>query len=135
MKTALISLCSMLLFGVSMSQEKKPLPTYSIQQCRVDTQEWTLPDPAPTPGHVIIVNGQNRLVPITTAHAPIPKLLDRIYEMTICENVDADFQRQFSTYSTMIGLYKEEHHSRYVAFLLKHNLHEQFIKEDAIANE
>jgi hypothetical protein len=114
---------------------KKPLPTFSIQQCRSDAQAWTEGTQVVTVGHVILVNGQSRMMPIVTSHTPIPKLLDRIYEMTVCERADADFQSQFRTYATMRELYENEHHVRYVKFIVEHNLFERFLQEDAAANK
>jgi hypothetical protein len=112
---------------------KKKLPTFTVQQCRSDTQEWTYKEP--TGGVIVVVNGQSRMMPPGTPHTPIPKLLDRIYEMTVCETVDSEFEKQFHTYTQMRELYERERESRYTQFLLKHGLFDQFISEDAKENE
>jgi len=113
----------------------KKLPTFTVQQCRSDAQEWTLKEPPPWMTTLIVVNGQVRMMSPITPHTPITKLLDRIYEMTVCETVDADFEKQFHTYSQMHKSYQQEQHSRYALFLMKHELIEQFLKEDAKENE
>jgi len=103
--------------------KKNPGPTFSAEDCRRDTQSWTS-DPAEAwagknllGGTLILVNGQSRLLPSPlTPHLPLPKLLDRIYEMTMCQTIDADFQKQFSTYATIHRIYTEEEHFRYMKF-------------------
>jgi hypothetical protein len=121
--------------------QKEPSKTFSVGECRADTQAWTLGDFSAggkllaTGGYLILVNGQSRLIPIPTAHTPIPKLLDRIHEMTVCQKLDADFQKQFSTYSTMREQYQSEHETRYLCFLFKHSLFEQSLQEDAAENK
>jgi len=55
--------------------------------------------------------------------------------MSVCEHVDDNFEQQFSTYSTMRKIYWEEYHLRYVNFIIRHNLLDQFVKEDNAANE
>ncbi len=122
--------------------KKNPGPTFSAEDCRRDTQSWTS-DPAEMwagknllGGTLIIANGQSRLLPSPlTPRLPMPKLLDRIHEMTVCQTTDADFQRQFSTYSTIHRIYNEEEQFRYMKFLMDHGLFDQFIKEDAEANK
>jgi hypothetical protein len=82
-------------------------------------------------GTGVMVNGQFRIKSTVTAHVPFHGLLERGYEMAVCERTDADFDRQFNTYTLMLKLYDEEESGRYVGYILNHNLYDQFLKEDA----
>jgi len=126
---------------MTLSSKKENAETFSVEQCRDDTQAWTLGGFSSkgkleaTGGYVVVVNGQSRLMPFPTSHTTIPQLLDRIHEMTVCERVDADFEKQFGTYSTMREEYQSEHEFRYLNFLIRHNLFQQFLQEDAADNK
>jgi hypothetical protein len=68
-------------------------------KCRADAQRWTADpfdyaDPKNLSGsRAIMVNGQFRLIPITTAHVTIRGLLERVREMDACTRQDADFEK------------------------------------------
>jgi hypothetical protein len=120
--------------------KKHPGPTYTLLQCRADTQKWTT-DPFDKSdernligGRLIQVNGQLRTMPEITQHVTVTKLTERAYEMNVCGESDPDFEKQFGTYSLIARRYEEERAFRYVFYLTKHNLTEQFMKEDAEEN-
>jgi hypothetical protein len=119
-------------------EESKEFPDL---KCRADTQRWTADpfdysDPKNLSGsRAIMVNGQLRLIPITTAHVTVRGLLERVREMDACTRQDPDFEKKFATYSAMAEAYKEEHCSRYMLFVIRHHLDEQFAKEDAEENK
>ncbi len=50
--------------------------------------------------------------------------------MGVCKKEDADFEKQFSTYSTLEDIFRDEIDTRYTLFLTKHNLDKQFHDED-----
>ena len=110
-------------------------------KCRADTQRWTADpfdysDPKNLSGsRAIMVNGQLRLIPITTAHVTLRGLLERVREMDACTRQDPDFEKKFATYSAMAEAYNEEHCSSYMLFVIRHHLDEQFVKEDAEENK
>ncbi|HEY0308596.1 MAG TPA: hypothetical protein VGB94_10580 [Acidobacteriaceae bacterium] len=118
----------------------KPAETIPVQQCSADTQAWTTDgsDRQTTMiGAVLImVNGQIRYMPMGgTSHATMGDLVMRIHEMSVCQTSDADFQKQFNTYAVLQKHYEEERMTRYILFLYKHNLMDQFVKEDAAENK
>jgi len=121
--------------------KKQTEPKFGYLQCRADAQKWTS-DPFDnkdarnlTVNTAIMVNGQLRSIPSITPHAPVGVLMDRAYEMAVCEHEDAEFEKQFNTYSSLEGAYTHERYFRYMYFVMKHNLEEQFIKEDAEDNK
>jgi hypothetical protein len=116
-------------------------PPLNYARCRSDTQRWTT-DPFDKDdsrnrlgGILMQVNGQFRTMLSITPHVSIAERVDRIYEMAVCEQTDSDFEKQFSTYTLMGRQYEVEKNSRYLGFILKHNLHDQFLKEDAEENK
>jgi hypothetical protein len=121
--------------------KKNPRSKFGMFQCRADAQNWTT-DPLDSKdarslsvNTGILVNGQFRSVPPITRHVTVSVLQQRVYEMTVCEREDAEFEKQFGTYSAMSKAYSEEVCFRYMYFLTTHKLDEQFIKEDAEANK
>jgi hypothetical protein len=108
-------------------------------KCRADAQEWTLTDFSDKQKAIgmsatgVLVNGQLRLLPDISSGVIVHELEDRATEMEICEQEDADFQKQFNTYVLIERLYREETKSRYVKFLLDHHLLEQFTLKDTKA--
>jgi hypothetical protein len=121
--------------------KKHPGPKFEYLQCRADVQKWTA-DPFDTkdarnlsPNIMTMVNGQLRSIPSITPHVTVSGLMDRAYEMSVCTHEDADFEKQFATYSSLLKAYSDERSFRYMYFVMKHNLYEQFIKEDAEANK
>ena len=120
---------------------KHPGPRIRDLQCRADTQNWTLDpfdksDPAALLGGVgLQVNGQFRLMPELTPNVTVSVLIDRAYEMSVCIHEDADFEKQFGTYSLMFKRYEEERIFRYMYFLMRHNLQDQFNREDVERNK
>jgi len=121
--------------------KKHPEPKVGYLKCRADTQKWTA-DPFDdkdarnlSVNTVIMVNGQFRSIPLITPHVTVRGLLERAYEMEVCTAEDAEFEKQFTTYSAMAKAYREEHCSRQGLFLIKHHLDEQFVKEDADENK
>ncbi len=78
-----------------------------------------------------MVNGQFRSIPPITPYVAVTGLLERVYEMEVCTQEDADFEKQFATYSAMAKAYSEEHCFRYMHFVTRHHMDEQFLKEDA----
>lgn len=120
---------------------KHPGPKFSYLQCRADTQKWTS-DPFDgkdarnlSANTAIMVNGQLRSIPALTPHVTVGELVGRIYEMSVCEETDVDFEKQFRTYSMLEDAYKEERTFRYMYFLTRHGLDAQFVKEDAELNK
>jgi hypothetical protein len=110
---------------------------FGVLQCRADAQKWTydsfdkkLPDKK-RDGTAIMVNGQFRALPHLSYGVAASELLIRAHEMDICIHEDADFEKQFATYSSISSSYSEERTFRYKYFLAKHNLDDQFRKEDA----
>ena len=122
----------------SIKKDKKhPGPKYGYFDCRAEAQKWTS-DPSDSQdarnlsaNAAILVNGQIRAIPAITPHVTATGLMERAYEMAVCVHEDADFEKQFNTYSFLQDHYNEERSARYSLFLLKHNLMEQFVKEDA----
>ncbi len=51
--------------------------------------------------------------------------------MDTCKTEDAEFEKEFRKYSALAEAYSEERTFRYMHFLTKHNLDEQFVEEDA----
>lgn len=128
-------------FQQSINQQNTKSITYSVLQCRADTQRWTS-DPFDRSDERnlsvntgVLVNGQMRSMAPLTAHVDFRILLERIHEMSVCQEVDAEFQKQFNTYALIGKLYEEEKSFRYLKFLLDHSLYDQFLKEDAVANK
>jgi hypothetical protein len=121
--------------------QEHPGPKFGALQCRADAQKWTS-DPFDNKdarnlgaNPAVMVNGQFRTMPHITMHVTSSQLMERAYEMSVCEGEDADFEKQFVTYSTLSKSYSDERCFRYRYFLTKHNLEEQFYKEDAEANK
>jgi len=110
-------------------------------KCRADSQKWTTdPFDAQDPRNLssnraVWVNGQFRSIPSMTPHLTVKSLLERAHEMEVCTREDADFEKQFGTYSAMAKAYNEEHCARYSLFVIRHHLDEQFVKEDAEENK
>src|SRR5580700_8120833 len=104
--------------------EKHPEPKFGYLQCRADAQKWTA-DPFDTKdgrnlfvNTAIMVNGQFRSIPRITPHVTVNGLMERTYEMAVCADKDAEFEKQFATYSSLAKAYSEERCSRYTLFLL-----------------
>lgn len=121
--------------------KKPPEQRFGYLKCRADAQMWTS-DPFDTKdernrfgGTAIMVNGQFRSRPESTPHVAVAGLMERVHEMEVCTQEDADFEKQFATYSSLSKAYDEEICFRYDGFLMRHNLREQFFKEDAIENK
>ena len=121
--------------------KKRPGPEFGDLKCRADAQKWTT-DPFDgkdarnlSANRAVMVNGQFRSIPRITPHVTVRTLLERAYEMEVCTGEDADFEKQFATYSAMAKAYNEEHCFRYMYFVTKHRLDEQFLKEDAEENK
>jgi hypothetical protein len=121
--------------------KKHPESKFGSLQCRADAQKWTS-DPFDTKdgrnlfvNTAIMVNGQLRSIPTITPHVTVTGLMERTYEMAVCAEEDAEFEKQFATYSSLAKAYSEERCSRYTLFLLKHHLDEQFHKEDVEENK
>ncbi len=119
------------------ASKKQTNPKFGYLQCRADAQKWTS-DPFDTTdarnlmmNTAIMVNGQMRAIPHITLHVTVSGLMERTYEMDVCIREDADFEKQFATYSSLAEAYKDERCFRYMYFITKHNLDEQFRKEDA----
>jgi|GEM_PF-5432010 len=110
---------------------------FGFFQCRADTQKWTFDpfdktlNPKFQAGAAILVNGQFRTLPHLTYGVTAGSLLQRAHEMDVCRREDLDFEKQFATYSSIEDSYREERTFRYMSFLTKHHLDEQFAKEDA----
>ncbi|MCU1249000.1 MAG: hypothetical protein JWQ49_2029 [Edaphobacter sp.] len=120
---------------------KHPGPKFTDLQCRADAQKWTS-DPFDgkdarnlSINTAIMVNGQFRSMSHIAPHVTVEGLIDRAYEMIVCIESDAAFEKQFATYSLMAKLYSEERNLRYLMFILRHNLNDQFLKEDAKENK
>jgi hypothetical protein len=121
--------------------EKHPEPQFGDLKCRADAQKWTT-DPFDakdarnlSANRAVMVNGQFRSIPSMTPHATVRGLLERAHEMEVCTREDAEFEKQFATYSAMAEAYNKEHCFRYMYFLTRHHLDEQFVKEDAEENK
>jgi hypothetical protein len=112
-----------------------PALNYSVEACRADTQAWTEPRGSREVTYPILVNGEVRLMPCVTRHATIGTLTDRIRQMHICQGLDEDYEKQYSTYSTIRHLYMLEIQIRYESFLQKRDLSGQFYQEDTAANK
>lgn len=78
-----------------------------------------------------MVNGQLRSLPHLNYGVTASELLIRAHEMDACIHEDSAFEKQFATYSSIASSYNEERIFRYEYFLTRHNLDEQFRKEDA----
>jgi hypothetical protein len=96
------------------ADKKNPGPKFGALQCRADAQKWTS-DPFdnkdarnPAANPAVMVNGQLRAMPWLTQHVTLKQLMERAYEMSVCKGEDADFERQFVTYSTISKSYSEE---------------------------
>jgi hypothetical protein len=106
-------------------------------QCRADAQQWTYDpfdkslEPKYITGAAIMVNGQFRVLPHLSYGVTTIVLQQRVYEAAVCITEDADFEKQFLTYSRLKQAYEEERAFRYLNFLMKHRLLDQFTKEDA----
>lgn len=117
-----------------------PAPTYTALQCRADTQAWTT-DGSDKASMIfgatgILVNGQARWIPTgATPHLPMKALMERIYEMVVCQTSDAAFQKEFNTYTRLESNYEDERTFRYMAFIQNHNLMDQFVTEDETVNK
>lgn len=140
MKWIMSTLCCLTLLGTSFvrSQEKDSTkPKFGVFQCRADVQKWTYDpfdktlSPKFTTGTAILVNGQFRVLPHISYGVAAGQLVERIYEMNVCEHGDEEFQKKFNTYAQIEDSYKEERIFRYENFITKHNLDKQFVKEDA----
>jgi hypothetical protein len=121
--------------------QKQSGSKFGFLQCRSDAQKWTA-DPFDTKdarnlmvNTAIMVNGQFRSIPSITLQVTFAGLMQRTYEMSVCEAEDADFEKQFSTYTSLARAYEEEQCFRYRLFLTTHHLEEQFTKEDEEANK
>jgi hypothetical protein len=121
--------------------KKHSEPKFGSLQCRADAQKWTI-DPFDNKdgrnlavNTAIMVNGQFRTISHITPHVTVIGLQERTHEMEVCTEEDSDFEKQFSTYSTIAETYEEERTFRYMYFLSRHNLDKQFIKEDAEDNK
>ncbi len=121
--------------------KKPPERKFGYLKCRADAQTWTS-DPFDTKdernhfgGTAIMVNGQLRMRTPLTLHVTMVGLMERTYEMEVCRQEDAEFEGQFATYSSMSKSYGDEMSFRYDYFLTRHNLREQFFKEDADLNK
>jgi hypothetical protein len=112
------------------------VPKFGFFQCRADAQKWTYDptanqlDPKFATGAAILVNGQVRVLPHLSYGVTFSGLTERIYESGVCTHEDSDFEKQFATYSTIQKSYQSEQTFRYANFITKHNLTEQFKKED-----
>ena len=72
---------------------------------------------------------------ITDWKTRLSGLANRAYEMSVCTHEDADFEKQFATYSALSKAYSDERSFRYIRFVMNHHdLNDQFIREDAEAN-
>jgi len=127
-------------FEDSLNRANDGTKSYSALECRADAQRWTA-DPFDKSDErnlsintAVMVNGQIRSMPHITAHVNFLQLSERVHEMSMCEEVDAEFQKQFNTYKVMADLYEDERSFRYFKFLMDHSLYSQFLKEDATAN-
>jgi hypothetical protein len=109
---------------------------FGFFQCRADAQKWTFDpfdktlDPKFLTGTAVMVNGQFRVLPHLSYGVTMSTLLNRIYEMGVCTHEDPEFEKQFSMYSLIENSYNDERTFRYLNFIMKHNLIEQFTKED-----
>ena len=116
-------------------------PKFGYLRCRADAQKWTVDpfdekDPRNAAGGgAVMVSGQFREMPYLTPHVTVVELMKRRYEMAVCATEDADFERQFGTYSYISESYDEEILFRYDAFLTRHHLRHEFFQEDAAANK
>jgi len=122
--------------GVCQKSVPAETPKFGYFQCRADAQKWTYDpfdktlEPKYITGSAIMVNGQFRVLPQLSYGVTSAALQQRIYEADVCTTEDADFEKQFFTYTRLKQAYAEERTFRYMNFLMKHNLLEQFAKED-----
>jgi hypothetical protein len=125
------------LSAVTQKKSTEEKPQFGYFQCRDDAAKWTygsettLADTPKTTAQVILVNGQIRAVPYLSYGVTFSQLKGRALEMGVCKKEDADFEKQFSTYSTLEDIFRDEVDTRYTLFLAKHNLNKQFRDEDA----
>jgi hypothetical protein len=129
------------LSGATGEARKHREPEFGYLKCRADAQKWTS-DPFDSKdarnlsvNTAKMVNGQFRSIPRITPHVTVNGLLVRVREMEACTREDADFERQFATYSAIARAYGEEHCFRYMYFVTRHHLEEQFLKEDTEENK
>jgi hypothetical protein len=121
--------------------KEQPSPKFGDLQCRADAQKWTS-DPFDKNGArnlsintSIMVNGQFRAIPGITPHATIKDLMSRAYEMALCIGEDAEFEKKYGTYSSLLNAYDEQKSFRYLYFITKHNLLAELYKEDVEENK
>ena len=118
-----------------------PSPEFGFLKCRADAQKWTADpfdktDPRTLGANTAkMVNGQFRIIPTITSHVTVRGLLERAHEMEVCSVEDADFEKQYATYSAMARAYEEEVSNRYQLFVIRHHLDGQFVKEDEEENK
>jgi len=119
------------------SQDKvEEKPKFGYFQCRADAQKWTYDpfdkslDAKYLTGDAIMVNGQFRVLPHLSYGVTSAVLIQRIYESDVCTREDAEFEKQFVTYSRLMQSYRDERTFRYMHFLMNHHLLDQFTKED-----
>ena len=123
--------------GVCQKPAPEDKPKFGYFQCRADVQKWTYDpfdkslDPKYITGTAIMVNGQFRVMPQLSYGVTTTALQQRTYEAEVCIQEDAEFEKQFFTYSRLKEAYEDERSFRYMNFLMKHHLLEQFTKEDA----
>ena len=144
-KMALLSFLAFTTAFVLGQQEQmskaNPSPQFGFLKCRADAQKWTTDpfdkDDARNLGlnTAKMVNGQFRAIPRITPHVTVRGLLERTHEMEVCTAEDADFEKQYATYSAIAKAYEEEVSYRYQLFVIKHHLDEQFVREDAEENK
>ena len=135
----LLTICGLAPLQTALCLQNKQVdkPKFGLFQCRADAQKWTFDpfdktlDPKFLTGAAILVNGQFRTLPQLTYGATVGSLVERTYEMDVCKQEDPDFEKQFRTYSSIEDSYRAERTFRYMLFLTKHHLDEQFAKEDA----
>jgi hypothetical protein len=140
LRAVLFSVC-ILTPALSLGQQGHPGPKFGSLQCRADAQKWTT-DPSDDKdarnlgvNTAIMVNGQFRSISHLTPHVAMTELMQRVNEMEVCREEDAAFEKQYSTYSSISRSYSDEITFRYDYFLTRHNLREQFFKEDAEMNK
>ncbi len=118
-----------------------PKPEFGFLKCRADAQKWTADpfdktDPRTLGANAAkMVNGQFRVIPTITPHVTVRGLLERAHEMEVCTAEDADFEKQYATYSAIAKTYEQEVSYRYQLFVIKHHLDGQFVKEDEEDNK
>jgi hypothetical protein len=114
--------------GLSVSATGKKAATnekeeFGYFQCRADAQKWTYDpfdktlEPKYSTGSAIMVNGQFRVLPHLSYGVTTMGLQKRTYEAVVCMHEDAEFEKQFFTYSRLKEAYEEERSFRYLNFL------------------